>query len=686
MANTPFNNEILDALSPQEREIALKALRELSQGSSKTYDALKYADYEEIPVDFETFVDDPHYLGNAWHDAEGKTKLYPYWRKELRKIFPDNLTTNVNNVILSGSRGRGKSEISILMAAYLLHRILCLRNPTEHFHLKPSEKIVFAFMNIKLALAEEIGVSKFQNTLQSSPWFLAHGELEGRTKKIWVPRKYNGQVAIDIKIGSQADDLIGLPIYFAFFDEVSFQRNQDVDKQKQKANDMIDTAIGGMKTRYVHQGVNPTLLVLASSKRGDKSFLEEHMKKKLKSEKDNVYISDGSVWEVKPKGTYKDETFRVALGNKFLQSLVIPDEEPSSIYIAKGYKIIDVPVDFKADFLDDIERALCDFAGISSSDISKYISGLAWSNIQNNQLKNPFVQDILEIGNGIDDARQYRDYFNMDLVDKNLMNRPLYIHMDMSLSGDMTGIAGVWIKSKKIHAVERKDADELNFQLAFSVSIKAPKGRQISFDKNRQFIYWLKSKGFKIKGVSTDTFQSADTGQSLIQKGYNYKVISVDRVDPQSHVCFPYQYFRSCIYERRLEVYTSDTLTTEVIDLERNINTGKVDHPDGGRKDVCDAVCGAIWFASQNAEQFAFDYGETLEDINTINSATSNSEQFKQQVQVEFSKALQDMFTPKSIREAQEAEKSDPSPFVDFGVGAAAPLPGPYVADNILLW
>ena len=38
---------------------------------------------------------------------------------------------------------------------------------------------------------------------------------------------------IDIKIGSQSDDLIGLPIYFAFFDEVSFQRNQDVEKQKE---------------------------------------------------------------------------------------------------------------------------------------------------------------------------------------------------------------------------------------------------------------------------------------------------------------------------------------------------------------------------------------------------------------------------------------------------------------------
>lgn len=1053
MANTnQLNNEILAGLSPEEREIVLKTLQEISNGDTKTFDDLRYADYSEIPTDIETFVDDNNYLGNAWHDAEGHTKLYPYWRRELKKIFPNNLDTAVNNAIFSGSRGRGKaqplstpvlsskgfvpigeiklgdqvygrdgnlhtvvgvfpqglkdvykisftdststlcckehlweihdkadahrakkynvarrvqplewllskklkkqrkdgswernyfipmcdpiqfpevelpihpyilgcllgdghlgntitltsadqeivdrinsllivntpnyelrrlpsekygyslvqkvptfikvpnnpvkvhapnwyvtqlkgmnliknskdkfipkeylyadvdsrlsllqglidtdgtiskdgstisfstisnqlykdvmwlvqslggiarcserhpfyknaeghrikgqtcfevrlklpqnllpatltrkisklkqnrnnpsryidnieyvgkeecqcilidseehlyltndfivthnSEVSILVAAYLLHRLLCLKNPIEHFHLKPSEKIVFAFMNIKLALAEEIGVSKFQNTIQSSPWFLAHGELEGRTKKIWVPKKYNDQVAIDIKIGSQADDLIGLPIYFAFFDEVSFQRNQDVDKQKQKANDMIDTAIGGMKTRFVHQGKNPTLLVLASSKRSDKSFLEEHMKKKLKSEKDNVYISDGPVWEVKPPETYRLPHFKVALGNKFLQSQVIPDDDNLSVYIDKGYKIIDVPGEFKADFLDDIDRALCDFAGISSSEISKYISGIAWTQTRNDKLQNLFTRDLIEVGNDPDDAIQYRDYIDMSRVNSEMMSRPLFVHLDMSVSGDMTGIAGVWIKRKDVHKEGQNQSDELHFQLAFSVSVRAPKGRQISFEKNRQFIYWLKSMGFNLKGISTDTFQSVDTGQSLVAKGYNYSVLSVDRVDPSSHICLPYQYFRSCIYERRIETYESDTLTAEVIDLERNINTGKVDHPEGGRKDVCDAVCGATFNASKHAEEFAFDFGETLEDMINVSTSTDAS-QMKQQIQVDFEEELAKITIPDSIKKQQERDKDA---FIDFGNGPAQTPSGPLIGDGMIIW
>lgn len=607
---------ILDTLSPAEKELALSILKEYSEtGESQKHAELKYADYNEIPVDIITFVDSYDYLGNAWHDAEGKSKLYPYWRKELLKIFPDNITTTVNNGIFSGSRGRGKSEICILIAAYLLHRILCLKDPVAHFHLKPTEKIVFAFMNIKLSLAEEIGIAKFQNTIQSSPWFMNHGQLEGRTKKLWVPQTFNEQEAIDIKIGSQADDLIGLPIFFAFFDEVSFQRNQDVEKQKQKANDMIDTAIGGMKTRFVYQGKNPTFLALASSKRSDKSFLEEHMKKKLKSEKDNVYISDGPVWEVKPEGTYSKETFRIALGNKFLQSMVIPDEDDDSTYLAKGYKIIEAPVDFRADFLDDIDRALCDFAGISSSSITKYINGAAVHQLTTNRIQNPFVREILEIGNGPEDIAQYYDFFDLTKIDRNLKSKPLFIHMDMSVSGDKTGISGVFIRGKKTSLNTEAQSADLFYSLAFSVAIKAPKGRQISFEKNRNFIRWLRRQGFNIKGISTDSYQSVDTGQQLAAENFNYTMLSVDRVDSNTHICKPYQYLRSTVYEQRLEMYEARLLIQELTDLERNMDSGKVDHPEGSSKDIADALCGAIFNASSHAEEYAHDYGETAEEL-----------------------------------------------------------------------
>ena len=133
------------------------------------------------------------------------------------------------------------------------------------------------------------------------------------SRPYWVPPD-----PIHFIIGSQSDDVIGQPIFFAFFDEISFIKNQDIDKQKAKAKDMIDTAIGGMMTRFVHGGKNPTMLVVASSKRSEQSFMEEYIKTLSKTDGNNVYVVDKPVWEVKPKGTYSEEKFLVGLGNKYL--------------------------------------------------------------------------------------------------------------------------------------------------------------------------------------------------------------------------------------------------------------------------------------------------------------------------------------------------------------------------------
>lgn len=655
MPDNLFEKYDLSSLTKEEKDIVIKILDEYTlYGNSNTFKELQEADYKEIPVDIETFLTDDRYLGKAWKDASGKSKLYPFWLEKLKILFPDPYTTSVNNFIESGARGIGKSEVAVgACFSYMLYRVMCLRDPLEYFGLKPTEKVCFAFMNITKALAEEIAVDKFQKTIQLSPWFLEKGFLRQRNNvSYWEPPD-----PINVIIGSQSSDVIGQAVYAAFFDEISFIRNQDIDKQKEKALDMIDTAIGGMKTRFIKDGKNPTLLILASSKRSEKSFLEEHMKKKVQSEGDNVLIVDEPVWKVKPKGTYSNRTFKVALGNKYLQSQIIPDEEDINEWIDKGYKIINVPIDFRADFQDDIDRALCDFAGISSSEINKYISGAALVDCISEDIQNPFTREILEIGNGPDDNQQYYDSFDLNKIPKELKYKPLFIHMDMSVSGDMTGIAGVWIKGKKTSVNELNQSKDLYYQLAFSVSIKAPKGRQISFEKNRNFIYWLKEQGFAIKGISTDTFQSYDTGQALTAKGYNYEIISVDRVDSASHINKPYQYFKSTIYEKRFKMYRCKTLQDEIIDLERNINTGRIDHPDSGRKDQSDAVCGAIFNASKHAEEYAFEYGE---DVGTIFDANENSlAQTEKEIIDQFEKELTNTLTPKANPSFNNTPKRD---------------------------
>ena len=169
-----YDLDELNNLSEEERKVALQILEEFSkQGSSEIYDKLKYEDYNEIPVDIETFLTDDRYLGIAWKDASKKSKIYPFWMEQLKKLFPNNVDTDYNILLETGARGIGKSEIACgAVGSYLMYRVLCLKNPLEYFHLKPTEKICFAFMNIKKELAKEIAISKFQKTVQLSPWQL----------------------------------------------------------------------------------------------------------------------------------------------------------------------------------------------------------------------------------------------------------------------------------------------------------------------------------------------------------------------------------------------------------------------------------------------------------------------------------------------------------------------------------
>ena len=472
-----------------------------------------------------------------------------------------------------------------------------------------------------------------------------------------------------------------------FFDEISFIPNQDVEKQKEKAKALVNTAAARMQSRFMKGDVNPTILVLASSKRTEQSFMETWIENKKKQDSKTVRIVDEPQWVIRTDKN-STKTFKVAIGNKFLDSEIVPFDTPKEmldIYRARGFTLIDVPIGYYENFLDDINIALTDIAGVSTSSTNRYFSGPRIQNIKNRELKNLMTREIIQVGNSKDDTSQYYDFIDTSLITSYLISRPLYIHLDMSLTGDKTGIAGVYIKGKKPHREGVPDSKDLSYGLAFSFAVKAPKGYQVSFEKNRNFIRWLKNYGFKIKGISSDTFQSADLLQQLSAEGFKTDVISVDRVDTESHICLPYQTLKSAIYEERLEIYDKcDLLTDEWLGLERNNNTGKIDHSPSGinSKDISDAVCGAIFNASKHAQEYAYEFGE---DLQTVVEANSDFETDRlQQLTVDFEQELMKIQDP--LRVKIEQQKDPNSYFRDFGMGkATTKFQSPFVDDIIFI-
>lgn len=657
------NLEELENLSREEKEEVLKILDQLyDSGSSDAYNKLILEDYDEIPVDVETFLRDKKYLGNGLIDDEGRFTVYSYWVNMLKEIFPDPLLpSKYHTLALTGSIGIGKSFVAVLCMLYELYRMLCLKDPYVYYGLQPIDKITFAVMNITLDASKGVAWDKMQQLLQSSEWFLARGTVRGEINVEWSPSKN-----IELIAGSLSRHIIGRAVFSAFFDEVSFQPNQDVEKQKEKAKALVATADARMQSRFMKGDKNPTLLILASSKRTEQSYMETFIENKKKNESKTTYVVDEPQWVIR-EDKNSSKTFKVAIGNKFLSSEVIPleaTEQDIQIYRNRGYKILDVPIGYYETFIDDIDIALTDVAGISTTSSSRYLSGPRIAAIKNYELQNPFSNEILEIGNNTEDNNQYYDFFDLDKIDKTLLQYPLYIHLDMSISGDKTGIAGVWIKGKKPPVEGQPPSKELFFQPAFVVSIKAPKGYQISFEKNRQFIYWLKENGFNIKGVSFDSFQSADMKQQLAGKGFEVETISVDKT--KDNICQPYQYLKSTIYEERLSLFENNLLTEELLGLERNNSNGKIDHTPSGinSKDSADALCGAIWNASQHGEEFDFEFGETLDTIIDISQEAHPRNQDKQ-IMVDFEEEL------KRVSNSFGQSLKDTNNYTDFGLGAS---------------
>lgn len=196
-------------LSERERQEVEKILKEYSkEGKSETYNALIWNDYEEIPVDIETFLHDKRYLGNALYDPDGRFTLFPYWENKLKEIFPTNIDTKYNTIVLTGAIGLGKSTVAVICQLYLLYRLLCLKDPYLYYGMQPIDKISISMMNITLENAKGVALDKMNQMILSSEWFMSHGKMTGESNLIFKPDKH-----IEIITASSNNQIIGRALF-----------------------------------------------------------------------------------------------------------------------------------------------------------------------------------------------------------------------------------------------------------------------------------------------------------------------------------------------------------------------------------------------------------------------------------------------------------------------------------------
>lgn len=191
---------IYDSVSEAEKAYLRKILEELAEtGYSSTYENIWLTDFKSVPVDIDTFVCDPYYLGSVNRNGDA---VYPFWRKTLREIF--SAGNKYNEIILSGATRIGKSSTAIIIMAYMLYRLMMYRNPHTYFQKKEISKFSIVFANLTKDLALGVAYREFQDTLRASPFFNEHGSFTRSDRNFYYVPEGNNIEIIAVSDGAQA--------------------------------------------------------------------------------------------------------------------------------------------------------------------------------------------------------------------------------------------------------------------------------------------------------------------------------------------------------------------------------------------------------------------------------------------------------------------------------------------------
>lgn len=605
---------IYSSSSEREKYYLKQILVELSQtGSSRTYENIWLSDFKEIPVSINQFISDPEYLGKTNRNGEA---VYPFWKDTLSEIF--RAGNKYNEIILSGATRIGKTSTAIVIASYMLYRLMLYRNPHEYFKKKEVSRFSIIFANLTKDLALGVAFREFNDTLKESPWFNAHGSFSKSERNFYYIPEGDKIEIIPVSDSAQA---LGKQTWFALIDETNFAKAgiKDINKAKQHMKSLYDTINARISGTFRLGGEVYGKLVASSSKNTDSDFLSDHIESQLNSGNKHLYLVDEPQWKILPPEMFSSEKFYFTVGDRYKRGFVIPKEHEDADhfkeYESQGYRIIEAPEELRRNFIADYDIALRDIAGISVTGTMGFITQEVITPCVSETRYNPFYTDTIQIGTH--DNASIEEFFHLEAVPSELKHCYMSIHLDLAEVSDRQGIAGTVVDGSKI--VEDMNGRKISmpfFREIFVVGIEAPRGDRMSYQKVINFLMWLRRNGFNIGIVSTDQFQSSYVRETLSQQGFNTTKISVDRSED------PYIGLKNMLYDQRIELVKNQVQEDELVNLQRIGN--RIDHPTNGSKDLSDALCGSVWNLVENQIRPTPSVKSVSSVIASVNSGRTN--------------------------------------------------------------
>jgi hypothetical protein len=550
---------------------------------------------KRVPVTIEEFVNDPDFLG-------GRIEIWPALMPDLEALNPYVLAGDepVHEAFLGGATGIGKSTIALVTTLYQVYLLTCFHSPQRLLGLDEDTGLVFPLQSVNPDVTRRVLYEPMRQKFESMPFVQKH--------LTWNQRRTN---TLEIEGGIQIVPLIanieavlGQAIPGAVLDEVNYMRIVENSRRiagprglggrYDQAEEVYRELSQRRKSRFAGQPVSIGCIVVSSSARYQDDFLDRQVREIEENATPNTFVSRHKRYEVVPADRYRSDEFALLVGTDRYRTRILKGDEEAPA----GARIEWVPIEHLEEFRRDPAFALRQIIGIAVDTISPFID------------VPEKILEAIERGDDLDlcqwahpaDAILDRDGMPRWIEDAIPPNDGAlrFAHIDLSRTRDACGIAIVkYLGNARIADPDVPDTvlEKPKFAVELAISIKPSPDCELNFSELRGWLLQIVNRfGIEIHSVSMDGYQSTDTIQIFRKRGIRASEQSVDRTSE------PYEYLRECLYEGRLALVDSPTLKRELKQLERNPETGVIDHPPRGSKDVADAVCGAIFTASRSRQ------------------------------------------------------------------------------------
>jgi hypothetical protein len=533
-------------------------------------EALKSDNFEERPVDAKTFVEGEAYLNQPplsqvqYDIVEAMSQIYRL--EDVIELLGDAEGRRYykkytkNEVILQLGKGSGKDFTSTVACAYIVYKLLCLKDPARYFGKPAGDAIDIINVAINAQQAKNVFFKGFKTKIERSPWFA--GKYYPKAESI----EFNKSITV-YSGHSERESHEGLNLILAVLDEISgFATEVGTGNDQGKTADNIYKAFrASVDSRFPDLGK----VALLSFPRFPGDFIstryEAVIAEKEVVTKTHRFVMNPDLPEDQ-EGNYLDIEWDEDTIISYKYPGMFAVKRPT--WVVNPTRKID---DFKLAFFTDMGDAMQRFACVPTFSSDRFFK------------QAEKVQAAMTIRNPLDAIRRFDESFKPD------PNKKYYVHADLAQKHDKCAVAIAHV-DKWVNIQVIKDYQQIApVVVVDAVAWWEPKSEgPVNLSEVKQWIQNLRRLGFDIGMVSFDRWQSFDIQNELKAVGMRTETVSVAK----KH----YEDMAMLIYEERLAMPMIDLLFEELSEL-KIMNNNKVDHPRKKSKDLADAVCGAIFGA-----------------------------------------------------------------------------------------